>query len=62
MPESNWGFAVVEELANQYLMKPSVTGIEISFKEKDIKYLEFLFVYYMDMDDPIRKDHDWGIV
>ena len=35
----------------------TVAGIEISFKEKDIKYLEFLFVYYMD--DPIRKDHDW---
>lgn len=39
-------------------MKP-VAGIEISFKEKDIKYLEFLFVYYMD--DPIRKDHDWEL-
>nr|YP_009462572.1 hypothetical chloroplast RF21 [Boehmeria spicata]YP_009462588.1 hypothetical chloroplast RF21 [Boehmeria spicata]AUV64858.1 hypothetical chloroplast RF21 [Boehmeria spicata]AUV64859.1 hypothetical chloroplast RF21 [Boehmeria spicata] len=37
----------------------TVTGIEISFKEKDIKYLEFLFVYYMD--DPIRKDHDWEL-
>ncbi|KAF1864827.1 hypothetical protein Lal_00031786 [Lupinus albus] len=36
----------------------TITGIEISFKEKNIKYLEFLFVYYMDMDDPIRKDHD----
>ncbi|KAF1854531.1 hypothetical protein Lal_00043424 [Lupinus albus] len=39
----------------------TITGIEISFKEKDIKYLEFLFVYYMDMDDPIRKDHDWEL-
>lgn len=37
----------------------TVAGIEISFKEKDIKYLEFLFVYYMD--DPIRKDHDWEL-
>ncbi|KAL2904047.1 Protein Ycf2 [Bienertia sinuspersici] len=36
-----------------------VAGIEISFKEKDIKYLEFPFVYYMD--DPIRKDHDWEL-
>jgi hypothetical protein len=27
--------------------------------EKDIKYLEFLFVYYID--DPIRKDHDWEL-
>jgi hypothetical protein len=30
-----------------------VAGIEISFKEKQIQYLEFIFVYYMD--DPIRK-------
>ena len=37
----------------------TVTGIEISFKEKDIKYLEFPFVYYMD--DPIRKDHSWEL-
>ena len=37
----------------------TVAGIEISFKEKDIKYLEFLFVYYMD--DPICKDHDWEL-
>ncbi|MBN8156671.1 DUF825 domain-containing protein, partial [Vibrio vulnificus] len=37
----------------------TVAGIEISFKKKDIKYLEFLFVYYMD--DPIRKDHDWEL-
>ena len=31
--------------------------IEISFKEINIKYLEFSFIYYMD--DPIHKDHDW---
>ncbi|KAK9660837.1 hypothetical protein RND81_O179800 [Saponaria officinalis] len=37
----------------------TVAGIEISFKEKDIKYLEFPFVYYMD--DPISKDHDWEL-
>ncbi|CAN4123443.1 unnamed protein product [Withania somnifera] len=37
----------------------TVTGIEILFKEKDLKYPEFLFVYYMD--DPIRKDHDWEL-
>ncbi|CAA2956946.1 Ycf2 (chloroplast), partial [Olea europaea subsp. europaea] len=37
----------------------TIVGIEILFKEKDIKYLEFLFVYYMD--DPIRKDHDWEL-
>ncbi|KAK6120845.1 hypothetical protein DH2020_045410 [Rehmannia glutinosa] len=45
-------------LVVRYLMKPFF-GIEILFKEKDIKYLEFRFVYYMD--DPIRKDHDWEL-
>ncbi|KAG5606352.1 hypothetical protein H5410_027844 [Solanum commersonii] len=35
----------------------TVAGIEILFKEKELKYLEFLFIYYMD--DPICKDHDW---
>nr|YP_010729113.1 Ycf2 protein [Trimezia steyermarkii]YP_010729131.1 Ycf2 protein [Trimezia steyermarkii]WEA82092.1 Ycf2 protein [Trimezia steyermarkii]WEA82110.1 Ycf2 protein [Trimezia steyermarkii] len=38
----------------------TVAGIEISFKEKDSKYLEFLFLSYTD--DPIRKDHDWELV
>ncbi|PWA81222.1 Ycf2, chloroplast [Artemisia annua] len=37
----------------------TVAGIEILFKEKDLKYLEFFFVYYRD--DPIRKDHDWEL-
>ncbi|KAF4357928.1 hypothetical protein F8388_026439 [Cannabis sativa] len=37
----------------------TVAGIEISFKEKDTKYLEFPFLYYMD--DPIREDHDWEL-
>ncbi|KAF4353969.1 hypothetical protein F8388_011137 [Cannabis sativa] len=37
----------------------TVAEIEISFKEKDTKYLEFPFVYYMD--DPIREDHDWEL-
>ncbi|KAG5568517.1 hypothetical protein H5410_064459 [Solanum commersonii] len=37
----------------------TAAGIEILFKEKDLKYLEFLFVYYMD--DPIHKDHDWEL-
>ncbi|KAH0438654.1 hypothetical protein IEQ34_026050 [Dendrobium chrysotoxum] len=36
----------------------TVAGIEISFKEKDSKYLEFLFFSYTDY--PIRKDHDWN--
>nr|YP_009365535.1 hypothetical chloroplast RF2 [Dioscorea villosa]YP_009365552.1 hypothetical chloroplast RF2 [Dioscorea villosa]YP_009485094.1 Ycf2 [Dioscorea collettii]YP_009485113.1 Ycf2 [Dioscorea collettii]ARJ60992.1 hypothetical chloroplast RF2 [Dioscorea villosa]ARJ60993.1 hypothetical chloroplast RF2 [Dioscorea villosa]ATN95674.1 Ycf2 [Dioscorea collettii]ATN95681.1 Ycf2 [Dioscorea collettii] len=37
----------------------TVAGIEISFKEKDSKYLEFLFLSYTD--NPIRKDHDWEL-
>ncbi|KAH0446718.1 hypothetical protein IEQ34_024440 [Dendrobium chrysotoxum] len=37
----------------------TVAGIEISFKEKDSKYLEFLFFSYTDY--PIRKDHDWEL-
>nr|YP_009972099.1 hypothetical chloroplast RF21 [Butomus umbellatus]QNH69993.1 hypothetical chloroplast RF21 [Butomus umbellatus]UDZ61530.1 hypothetical protein RF2 [Butomus umbellatus] len=39
------------------ISKETVAGIEISFKEKDSKYMEFLFLSYTD--DPIRKDHDW---
>nr|YP_010287087.1 hypothetical protein RF2 [Hydrocharis chevalieri]YP_010287107.1 hypothetical protein RF2 [Hydrocharis chevalieri]UKT61170.1 hypothetical protein RF2 [Hydrocharis chevalieri]UKT61171.1 hypothetical protein RF2 [Hydrocharis chevalieri] len=38
----------------------TVAGIEISFKEKDSKYMEFLFLSYTD--DPIRKDHDWELL
>jgi len=37
----------------------TVAGIEISFKERDSKYLEFLFLSYTD--DLIRKDHDWEL-
>ncbi|KAL0925498.1 hypothetical protein M5K25_003837 [Dendrobium thyrsiflorum] len=37
----------------------TVAGIEISFKEKDSRYLEFLFLSYTD--DLIRKDHDWEL-
>uniref|UniRef100_A0AAU7YST6 Protein Ycf2 n=1 Tax=Durio graveolens TaxID=140963 RepID=A0AAU7YST6_9ROSI len=65
MPESNWGSRWWRNWIGKkrdYSCKISnetVVGIEISFKEKDIKYLEFLFVYYMD--DSIRKDHDWEL-
>ncbi|KAF4371652.1 hypothetical protein F8388_008592 [Cannabis sativa] len=41
------------------IFNETVAGIEISFKEKDTKYLKFLFVYYMD--DLIREDHDWEL-
>lgn len=67
MPESNWGSRWWRDWIGKKrdssckISNETVAGIEISFKEKDIKYLEFLFVYYMDMDDPIRKDHDWEL-
>nr|QFQ49017.1 hypothetical chloroplast RF21 [Memecylon ligustrifolium]QFQ49035.1 hypothetical chloroplast RF21 [Memecylon ligustrifolium] len=63
MPESNWGSRWWRNWigkrgdSNCKISNETVAGIEISFKEKDSKYLEFLFVYYMD--DSICKDHDW---
>nr|YP_010006737.1 Ycf2 [Passiflora cerradensis]YP_010006753.1 Ycf2 [Passiflora cerradensis]QNR05504.1 Ycf2 [Passiflora cerradensis]QNR05520.1 Ycf2 [Passiflora cerradensis] len=63
MSESNWGsrwwrnWIGKKRDSSCKISNETVAGIEISFKEKDIQYLEFLFVYYMD--DPIRKDHDW---
>ncbi|RVW71327.1 Protein Ycf2 [Vitis vinifera] len=65
MPESNWGsrwwrnWIGKKRDSSCKISNETVAGIEISFKEKDIKYLEFLFVYYMD--DPIHKDHDWEL-
>nr|YP_009407300.1 putative ATPase linked to protein import [Drosera regia]YP_009407308.1 putative ATPase linked to protein import [Drosera regia]ASA46220.1 putative ATPase linked to protein import [Drosera regia]ASA46250.1 putative ATPase linked to protein import [Drosera regia] len=65
MPESNWGsrwwrnWIGKKRDSSCKISNETVAGIEISFKEKEIKYLEFLFVYYMD--DPIRKDHDWEL-
>ncbi|KAI9075989.1 hypothetical protein K1719_042061 [Acacia pycnantha] len=65
MPESNWGsrwwrnWIGKKRDSSCKISNETVAGIEISFKEKDIKYLEFPFVYYMD--DPIRKDHDWEL-
>nr|YP_010725624.1 hypothetical chloroplast RF21 [Ellisiophyllum pinnatum]WDY12525.1 hypothetical chloroplast RF21 [Ellisiophyllum pinnatum] len=65
MPESNWGsrwwrnWIGKKRDSSCKISNETVAGIEILFKEKDIKYLEFLFVYYMD--DPIRKDHDWEL-
>nr|YP_010426286.1 hypothetical protein RF2 [Thottea sumatrana]YP_010426303.1 hypothetical protein RF2 [Thottea sumatrana]USL48281.1 hypothetical protein RF2 [Thottea sumatrana]USL48298.1 hypothetical protein RF2 [Thottea sumatrana] len=63
MPESNWGSRWWRNRIGKKrdssckISNETIAGIEISFKEKDIKYLEFLFVSYTD--DPIRKDHDW---
>nr|WRY72286.1 hypothetical chloroplast RF21 [Sclerocactus unguispinus]WRY72303.1 hypothetical chloroplast RF21 [Sclerocactus unguispinus] len=65
MPESNWGSRWCRNWIGKRrdssckISNETVAGIEISFKEKDIKYLEFIFVYYLD--DPIRKDHDWEL-
>ncbi|KAK8554211.1 hypothetical protein V6N12_031180 [Hibiscus sabdariffa] len=59
MPESNRGsrwwrnWIGKKRESSCKISNETVAGIEISFKEKDIKYLEFLFVYYMD--DSIRK-------
>src|SRR5881227_1355073 len=65
MPESNWGsrwwrnWIGKRRDSSCKISNETVAGIEILFKEKDIKYLEFLFVYYME--NPIRKDHDWEL-
>nr|UDY68468.1 Ycf2 protein [Solanum muricatum]UDY68487.1 Ycf2 protein [Solanum muricatum] len=65
MPESNWGsrwwrnWIGKKRDSSCKISNETVAGIEILFKEKDLKYLEFLFVYYMY--DPIRKDHDWEL-
>nr|YP_010575524.1 Ycf2 [Corydalis platycarpa]YP_010575551.1 Ycf2 [Corydalis platycarpa]UZM11148.1 Ycf2 [Corydalis platycarpa]UZM11149.1 Ycf2 [Corydalis platycarpa]WDA93290.1 Ycf2 protein [Corydalis platycarpa]WDA93317.1 Ycf2 protein [Corydalis platycarpa] len=64
MPESNWGSRwwrnriVKKSDSSCKISKETVAGIEISFKEKDIQYLEFLFVSYTT-DDPMVRDHDW---
>ncbi|CAI9260770.1 unnamed protein product [Lactuca saligna] len=65
MPESNWGSRWWRDWIGKKrdssckISNETVAGIEILFKEKDLKYLEFFFVYYRD--DPIRKDHDWEL-
>ncbi|KAL8249509.1 hypothetical protein R6Q59_006377 [Mikania micrantha] len=62
-PESNWGLRWWRDWIGKKsdssckISNETIAGIEILFKEKDLKYLEFVFVYYRD--DPIRKDHDW---
>nr|AKR81266.1 hypothetical chloroplast RF21 [Cyclanthus bipartitus] len=65
MPESNrgsrwWRNQIGKKRDSSCkISNETVAGIEISFKEKDSKYLEFLFLSYTD--DPIRKDHDWEL-
>ncbi|KAK9080974.1 hypothetical protein Scep_031007 [Stephania cephalantha] len=66
MPESNWGSRWWRNRIGKKrdssckISNETVVGIEISFKEKDIKYLGFPFVSYTD--DPIHKDHDWELL
>ncbi|KAK5810808.1 hypothetical protein PVK06_026125 [Gossypium arboreum] len=65
MPESNQGswwwrnWIGKKRDSSCKISNEAVDGIEISFREEDIKYLEFLFLYYMD--DSICKDHDWKL-
>nr|YP_010397446.1 Ycf2 [Illicium simonsii]UQJ77579.1 Ycf2 [Illicium simonsii] len=65
VPESNWDLRgwrnriVKKRDSSCKISNKRVAGIEISFKDKDIKYLEFIFVSYTD--DPIRKDRDWEL-
>nr|ATL62575.1 Ycf2 [Luculia grandifolia] len=65
IPESNWGsrwwrnWIGKKRDSSCKISNETAAGIEILFKEKDLKYLEFLFVYYMD--DPTRKDRDWEL-
>nr|ATL60314.1 Ycf2 [Hillia triflora] len=65
IPESNWGsrwwrkWIGKKRDSSCKISNETTAGVEILFKEKDLKYLEFLFVYYMD--DPTRKDRDWEL-
>nr|YP_011020530.1 Ycf2 [Knoxia roxburghii]YP_011020557.1 Ycf2 [Knoxia roxburghii]WQH62952.1 Ycf2 [Knoxia roxburghii]WQH62977.1 Ycf2 [Knoxia roxburghii] len=65
IPKSNWGsrwwrnWIGKRRDSSCKISNETAAGIEILFKEKDLKYLEFLFVYYMD--DPTRKDRDWEL-
>ncbi|KAG5606024.1 hypothetical protein H5410_027516 [Solanum commersonii] len=64
MPESNWGSRWwrnwIGKKRDSSCKISNETVLELrSYSKKDLKYLEFLFVYYMD--DPIRKDHDWEL-
>ena len=65
MPESNrgsrwWRNRIGKKRDSSCkISNETVAGMEISFKEKDSKYLEFLFLFHTD--DPIRKDHDWEL-
>ncbi|KAJ8425441.1 hypothetical protein Cgig2_032241 [Carnegiea gigantea] len=65
MLESNWGswwwrnWIGKRRDSSCKISNETIAEIEISFKEKDIKYMGFLFVYYLD--DLIYKNHDWEL-
>lgn len=59
--ESIGVFLIIKRNFSCKIFNEIVVEIEILFKEKDSKFLEFFFVYYMD-DDLIYKDYDWKLV
>nr|GLL25508.1 RNA polymerase beta'' subunit [Ipomoea trifida] len=58
--ESTGVLSITKRNSSCKISNETVAEIEILFKEKDSKSLEFLFVYYMD-DDSTHKDHDWKL-
>nr|YP_010449706.1 Ycf2 protein [Gardneria ovata]UTU96294.1 Ycf2 protein [Gardneria ovata] len=64
IPESNWGsrwwrnWIGKKRDSSCKISNETVAGIEILFKEKDLKYREFLFFFFYYMYHPPPKDHD----
>nr|UKO32389.1 hypothetical chloroplast RF21 [Ipomoea aquatica]UKO32409.1 hypothetical chloroplast RF21 [Ipomoea aquatica]BDR61945.1 hypothetical protein RF2 [Ipomoea aquatica]BDR61965.1 hypothetical protein RF2 [Ipomoea aquatica]BDR62029.1 hypothetical protein RF2 [Ipomoea aquatica] len=58
--ESTGVLSITKRNSSCKISNETVAEIEILFKEKDSKSLEFLFVYYMD-DNSTQKDHDWKL-
>ncbi|KAK4730108.1 hypothetical protein R3W88_023096 [Solanum pinnatisectum] len=56
---SNINRLIKKKDSSYKISNETVAEIDILFKEKDLKYLEFFFVYYID--DSIHKDHDWEL-
>ncbi|KAK3205154.1 hypothetical protein Dsin_019200 [Dipteronia sinensis] len=59
VPETDTGGRSDQARATVYQKHRSPQSRKTMYKEKDIKYMDFPFVYYMD--DPIRKDHGWEL-
>nr|YP_010249895.1 hypothetical protein RF2 [Strobilanthes biocullata]QTT78337.1 hypothetical protein RF2 [Strobilanthes biocullata] len=64
MPESNrgsrWWRSCIRDSSCK-ISNETVAGIDVLFKEKDIKYLEFFFLYYMYDATRKDKDRDWEL-